>query len=295
MTLSRRRFLAISAAALTARPGRAAAPVRWQGRALGADARITLNAPPDAERAAIDEILRLIARVERAASLYDPASALSRLNRDGQLSPVPDDLSGLLALADRVHRATGGRFDPTVQPLWQALAFGGDVAAARARVGWDRVAFDGDRVRLGPGQALTLNGIAQGWATDRAADALARRGFGAALIDVGEIRALGGPWRIGVEDPATGPLGTRTLDGTAIATSSPGALTLGAETHILDPLGGRPIWATVSATADRAALADAVSTAACLMSAEAIAAARARLPGLGPVLLADAAGNVRTI
>ena len=292
---TRRRFLAISAAALAARPAAAAAPVRWRGIALGAEASVTLHGDPDAARAALDEVTAILREVEALYSLHDPASALSRLNRDGRLAPVPPDFARLLDLADAAHRATGGRFDPTVQPLWRALAEGGDTARARAALGWDRVARGADAVRLDPGQALTLNGIAQGWATDRVTDALARRGFVRALVDIGEVRALGGPWRVGVEDPDFGPLGTRTLDGTAIATSSPGALRLGAGTHILDPLGGAPLWSTVSVAADRAALADALSTAACLMTAGDIAAARDRLPGVGRILLVDPAGDLRTI
>ena len=76
-----------------------------------------------------------------------------------------------------MHRATGGAFDPSVQPLWQALARGGDVEAARALTGWERVTI-GQDITLAPGQALTFNGIAQGFATDVVTDLLASRGFG---------------------------------------------------------------------------------------------------------------------
>ena len=237
MTLSRRRFLAISAAMLGAGPARSAAtPARWRGVALGAEAEITIHGP-GAERA-LAEALALVRAVEAEFSLYDPGSALSRLNRAGRLAPSPT-FAELLGLVDRVHAATGGAFDPTVQPLWEALARGGSLGPARAAVGWERVRLGGGEVRLGAGQALTFNGIAQGFATDAVADMLEARGFGRALVDIGEHRALGGPWRVGLADPVAGYLGTRTLDMGAIATSSPDALRLGLEGHILDPRGGR--------------------------------------------------------
>ena len=57
---TRRRFLAISAAALAAPPAAAAAPVRWQGIAFGAEASVTLHGDPDAARAALDEVTAIL-------------------------------------------------------------------------------------------------------------------------------------------------------------------------------------------------------------------------------------------
>ena len=41
------------------------------------------------------------------------------------------------------------------------------------------------------GAAITLNGIAQGYATDRVVDVLRARGLSTTLVNMGEIRALG--------------------------------------------------------------------------------------------------------
>ncbi|MCR8547559.1 FAD:protein FMN transferase [Salipiger sp. P9] len=292
MTLTRRRFLSISAAALCAGPALAMSPARWRGVALGAEAEITLHGPGAGDALAA-AVVRLRA-VERCFSLYDPGSELSRLNRVGRLRPS-EEFRALVSMAETVHRATDGAFDPSVQPLWQALALGGDVDAARAVVGWDRVA-QGREIVLGPGQALTFNGIAQGFATDAVAELLAARGFDHALVDAGEFRVLGGPWRLGLADPAQGYLGTRTLTGAAVATSSPGALMLGDTGHILDPRGqGGARWSTVSVEAERAALADAFSTACCLMAAEEIRQAAKALPGIRRVTLVNRDGDLRTV
>ena len=115
-------------------------------------------------------------------------------------------------------------------------------------------------------------------------------------MNIGEHRALGGPWRLGLSDPAAGYLGTRTLADGAIATSSPAALRLGMGGHILDPRGLRaPLWSTASVEAESAALADALSTACCLLEPDEIRRAMAALPRIRRVTLVDGEGRLRTL
>ncbi|MBP1804856.1 FAD:protein FMN transferase [Rubellimicrobium aerolatum] len=263
--MRRRRFLSILAAAALA-PG---LPRAQESRiALGAEARMTLYGPPAVTARARGRAWEEIVRIERVFSLHDPASALARLNAAGRLDAPPPELLEVLALAAQLHTATGGRFDPTVQPLWLAHAGGGDVEAARRLVGWDGVAATPEAVTLRAGQALTLNGIAQGYATDRVTAVLAEEGLTHALVEMGEFRALSGPFRLGVEDPEHGRLGQVTLVDRACATSSPGAMTLpDGAAHILDPRGAGPVWSTVTVTAPTAAVADGLSTALCLTPA----------------------------
>ncbi|MCA8883509.1 MAG: FAD:protein FMN transferase [Rhodobacteraceae bacterium] len=301
MTVTRRRVLAIAAswagAALV--PGAAVARSHWQGRALGADASLVLDGPEDRAQAVLSDLRGLLEHVETQFSLHDPRSALARLNRTGVLHDPHPDFSALLDLAGRLHAATGGRYDPTVQPVWAALAEGRDPAAARASVGWYRVLRTPDAIRLGRGQALTLNGLAQGFATDLAAALLDRHGLQKGLINLGEYAARGGPWRIGVEDPDYGMVLTRTLNGTAIATSSPGALRFGSgQGHILDPHGAAPpVWSTVTVEAAHAAVADGLSTAACLADAQTLSrfmTRHAAVFGVTRLTAIDSDGNVRT-
>ncbi len=114
--------------------------------------------------------------------------------------------------------------------------------------------------------ALTLNGIAQGYVADRVAALLAGHGLTRALIDTGEMVALpDGDWPVQLE--AGGNLALRNR---ALATSAPLGMTFGGDgvtSHILDPRTARPVlstWRVVSVSAPSAALADALSTAACL-------------------------------
>lgn len=264
--MRRRRLLQIVAAAVLAP---AAARSDETRIALGAEARMTLHGPPEVTSRARLRAWAEMARIERIFSLHDPASALSRLNAAEHLDAPPPELVEVLTLAGRLHEATGGRFDPTIQPLWLAHAKGGDLAAARAVLGWDGVAISPDAITLRPGQALTLNGIAQGYATDRVTQVLAAEGLHHALVEIGEFRALSGPFRLGVEDPEFGRLGQLTLSDGACATSSPAAMVLpDGSGHILDPAGRAPVWSSVTVAAPTAALADGLSTALCLASAE---------------------------
>ncbi|WP_425102083.1 FAD:protein FMN transferase [Tropicibacter sp. S64] len=290
--MNRRRFLTLSAAFACA-PHIAIADV-WRGQALGADVSVSLQGPKEAVQAALADIPAWLEDVETHFSLYRPDSRLSRLNRTGRLV-APGLFRGLLDQADRAHRLTNGLFDPTVQPLWDALAQGRDPEPARTLIGWDRVrhGFSGE-IHLGPGQELTFNGIAQGYATDLIRGALRKRGFTQALVNIGEFAALGGPYRLGVSDPVFGLQGHVTLTESAVATSSPGALRLGDQGHILGPHGERPLWSTVTIEATEAAVADALSTAAVFMPLPRLRQLKsdARLRRL---IVIDTEGNLRTI
>lgn len=303
-TATRRRCIgivaAVSAAALApallhhAKAAAATAPVtHWQGVALGADAQLQIVHP---DRKLAEQLVRQavaeVRRLEQVFSLYRDDSALVRLNRAGALRDAPADLTRLLDTTLEFSATTGGAFDPTVQPLWELYADairagrpmprGPALRAVLARVDWRDVHLDGGDIRLGrPGMQLTLNGIAQGYITDRVADLLRDAGLHHVLVDMGEVRALAPPqarpWRVGLagDDEARTPLATLELHDRAVSTSSGSGAVLDARTglnHIFDPRTGlSPTrWRSVSVQAASATTADALSTAFCLMDAPAI-------------------------
>src|SRR5262249_51459643 len=110
--------------------------------------------------------------LEDVLSLYRPQSQICRLNREGILKqPHPDILTVVRSALDW-SRLTDGAFDPTVQPLWPLYASGkppssAELKIARRLVNWRQVHLDATQIRLAPGQQITLNGIAQGFAADR--------------------------------------------------------------------------------------------------------------------------------
>lgn len=309
----RRRFLAIGAAAagLSLLPHRLRAAdvdVRlWRGVALGADASLAIAHPDPAEA---DRLIALsleeVARLERVFSLYRPDSALRRLNRDGVLEAPPVDLVRLLAEAASFGRSTGGAFDPTVQPLWQLHAGhfsrpGADpagppaaaVQAARALVDVRALRVSADRIGFARrGMAVTLNGIAQGYVTDRVTERLKAEGMDRVLVDMGELRALGShpsgrPWTVGLADPADPDRNAGTLellDG-ALATSGGYGTRFdeaGRFTHLFDPASGTCAahWLAVTVQAADATTADALSTALAVVAEDRVPAILAAYPGV---------------
>ncbi len=319
---TRRRFIAIAAAVaglpLAALPaGAAQAPLhRWSGIALGAKAEIALH-DPDAARARrlIAACVAEIDRLEDVFSLYRPESAICRLNRAGRLAAPPLELVALLAEARAYAERTDGAFDVTVQPLWRLYAAHfaragadargpGEAALARVRALVDHRALEIDaaEVRFArPGMAITLNGIAQGFITDRVAALLRDAGMTDVLLDIGECRALGRhpdgrPWRIGLRRAAEPESVARTIalaDG-AVATSAGSASPFepsGRWHHLFDPATGRPAQAAgqVSVIAPSATMADALSTALAVSLPARVAAIAARFPGID--VLSDAAAG----
>ena len=309
--LNRRRFIEIAAStgvACLLAPGRAAAStplVRWTGVSMGAGTSITLAHGAKAEATSIIEAARVeMKRLEMIFSLYRSDSALSRLNRDGRLDLPPFELVSLLSSVDGLNEATAGTFDPTVQPLWQAYARHferadadpdgpetGSLTAARALTGWCHVAYDTASIGFSrPGMALTLNGIAQGFVTDRIADLLRAKGLENVLVNVGEIRALGRhpaghPWRAGLAERGDAAVEERIdITESALATSAPLGTVLnsgGRTAHIIDPATGQPAgrWRRVSVLGPSATIADGLSTAFSLMQAEAVQASLRCYPG----------------
>jgi FAD:protein FMN transferase len=259
--------------------------LHWQRRALlGFGTTLSLHAAHEGERRlelALDAAIATLRRIEAQMSLFDPGSALSRLNRDGVLHAPPAELLELLQIASGVSRASDGAFDVTVQPLWQVFAAAQregrlpearDVERARALIGWQGLELSPQRLRLRrPGMAVTLNGIAQGYAADRVRRVLAGHGVRHALIDAGEFamlgrNAAGGRWTLGIADPRAEAtlLARLRADGRCVATSADNATSFSSDHrhhHIFDPLTGYspPGLASVTVAATSGAIADALT------------------------------------
>lgn len=251
--------------------------VEKAARALGSRVSITaLHEDPRAAERAIDGAFGELERVEEVMSLYRPHSQLSRLNRDGLLENPHPYLVTVLRAAEGMSRASGGAFDATVQPLWELYAGGripdrAALAEATRQVDWRRVELSDSRIRIRG--RLTLNGIAQGFAADRVQAALAEGGVRHALVDTGEIGALGrredgAPWTVGIQHPreADAYAALAGLDGRFMATSGDYATRFSEDfrhNHIVDPRTGlSPVeFSSVTVLARTGMEADALSTA----------------------------------
>ena len=259
--------------------------------ALGAEVSITLSHGDAAvaERALTAAFAEL-RRVDSIMSLYRPDSQVSRLNALGTLRDPHPYLLNILRAAETMARRSEGAFDITVQPLWSicdAASRRGEspdparIADAVRRIDWRQVDVSPDRIRLlRDGGAMTLNGIAQGFAADRALEALRRQGIQHALVNSGEVGTLGGKadgedWRIGVQHPRREDafLCLAKLRGRCLSTSGDYATSFRPdrrEHHIFDPRTGRSpqVFSSVSVAARTATEADALSTAVFVLGAE---------------------------
>jgi len=279
----------------------------WRGTVLGAVGTIQLHHPdPSEARRLVHLALAETRRLEGIFSLYRPDSALVTLNRQGALVTPPADLVRLLQESLGFAELTGGAFDTTIQPLWRLLYEhfaqpGADpagppadiMAAALQRVGCEHLRLSRDRIALArPGMAVTLNGIAQGYITDRITELLRAEGIAQTMVDLGEVRVLGTrpdgqPWQVGLENPDAPGQPWKTLDlvDRAVATSGGYGLVFDAAgrfSHILDPRTGRSAhrYRSISVVAPDATTADALSTAFTLIPEPAMEAVLARRPDI---------------
>lgn len=300
---SRRRFLRICAASAALGAigpmAKASEPVTstWRGMVFGGLASIELR---HSDHARVRRVLPMaMAEIERLGSimsLYRADSALVQLNRQGHLGAAPADLVSVLSRARALGDLSQGRFDVSVQPLWQVYAehfsaprpdpAGPDPDLVRRRaesVDYRSLEVEASAVRLArPGMAVTLNGIAQGYITDRIVDLLKNEGFEHVLADLGELRALGRaavdrPWRTIIRNPLSGhddgieiELGNQ-----ALATSGSYGFRFDAAGrfhHLFDPRSGTcpQRYASVSVLAPDATTADALATACNLMPPDSI-------------------------
>jgi thiamine biosynthesis lipoprotein len=226
---------------------------------------------PVALRAAGEEALEEIDRLEAQLSLYRPGSELARLNREAHERPVrvTPGLFRLLTRALELSRATHGAFDITVAPLVRCWGFMGGtgtgvvpaaeaLADARAKVGSEHIALDAGRLTVQftrAGVMLDLGAIGKGHAVDRAAAVLRAAGVGSALIHGGTSTSMalgrqpdGTTWKVAVispnQDSSAKPLTVVELENESLSVSAVWgrSFRIGDKTygHIIDPRTGAP-------------------------------------------------------
>jgi thiamine biosynthesis lipoprotein len=241
---------------------------------------IVLHESEETGRKALDAAFAELEVVEAAMSVYRPQSQISRLNREGECKdPHPYFVQCMKAAVDMSKRSDGA-FDCSVQPLWDlytaakkknALPGDAEIETARKLVDWKKIEVSDSKIKIEKGMGVTLNGIAQGYAADRCADALKKNGIAHALVNAGEINAIGAkadahPWSVGIQHPRQKDafIGLANLDGLCLATSGDYETFFTPDFvyhHIFDPATGRsPLtFSAVSIVAASATDADALT------------------------------------
>ncbi|NPA43050.1 MAG: FAD:protein FMN transferase [Chlorobi bacterium] len=195
---------------------------KMTGRALGTTYHIRVQGKGEPlER---KDIENLIADLNRSLSTYISSSLISRINR-GDTLKADIHFRRVFEAADRIYRASGGIYDPTVGILVNAWGFGPGkripgldtmphkVDSLRRFVGWNLVSIDsaGYVRKEHPAVFLDFNSIAKGYIIDRIGDLIASKGYENYLVELGgEVLARGSniregrPWLVAVDYPLPG-------------------------------------------------------------------------------------------
>jgi thiamine biosynthesis lipoprotein len=201
-------------------------------------------------------------RIEQKFSRYRNDSVVHAINHgDGAAVAVDEETARLLRYAGQCYELSEGRFDITSGVLRKAWSFNGAevtpdralIASLCARVGWERVRFDGASVRLERGMEIDLGGIGKEYAADRVADLVTGATGASVMVNLGgDIRVISAgvalhSWKIGIEDPSRDgrAVGELEMWSGAVATSGDArrfCLIDGVRaSHILDPHTGWPV------------------------------------------------------
>jgi thiamine biosynthesis lipoprotein len=258
-------------------------------------------------RAAGEEALDEVERLEAQLSLYRSSSEISDLNARAASGPVAVDprLFRLLQRAKWLSEQTDGAFDITVGPLVRCWGFAGgtgkmcdpeELARAQEAVGMHRVELDEEAFTVhftSPGVTLDLGAIGKGYALDRAADLLREAGVTSALLHGGTstVVGLGAPpdmdyWSVAIQHPIrpSEPVATVRLRDRALSVSAVHGKAFEAEGrllgHVIDPRSGHPVaGAQLAAVSTPSATdSDALSTALLVLGERWLPVLRERFP-----------------
>ena len=256
-------------------------------------------------RAAGEEALQEIRRLEAQLSFYRPTSDVSTINAHAANYPVTVEprLFELLSTAKKIHDQTAGAFDITIGPLMRCWGFVNNTAyvpppdaldAARSLTGMHLVHLDDVHRTVSferPGVQIDLGGIGKGYAIDEAIASLVENGVTSALLHGGTstMYALGHPpnapaWNAALPSPiSTGDhpdaehvLAVVPLSNASLSSSAPSGKSFfvnGQEYgHVIDPRSGYPVngAALTAVVASSAMKSDALSTALLVKGVEAV-------------------------
>jgi thiamine biosynthesis lipoprotein len=245
-------------------------------------------------RAASEEALDEVDRVENQLSLFRPHTDVARINAGAAYGPVRviPEVFRLIERAVAWSRATEGAFDITAGAWMRAWGFheSGAPLAEEAISGARLLELDPGAftVRFArPGMRLDLGAFGKGYALDRAADLLREAGVTSALLHGGtsSIFAIGTPpecaaWKVALPTGEAVALREESLSVSATwgRTREVGGIRRG---HVIDPRCGEPVPGPrmAAVACPLAANSDALSTALLVLGPEGRESIRLAMPG----------------
>lgn len=277
------------------------------------------------DKPAINAAFEEIKKIEKIANNFDPASEISRFNRDGQIK-ASENLLAMVKESLKYNAVSAGAFDITINPvvaLWKErirksqdervrlgdLPTQEEIKDKLRLVGSDKIIINEDESTITfkePGMSIDLGGIAKGYAVDKAIARLKEQGISSAMVNAGgNMYCLGKKgnrkWRIGIQHPRKPQelLFTLELENEAVATSGDYQQYFIADgkrySHIIDPKTGYPVnnnVISVTITAPAAAEADGLSTAVFVLGKEKGEALVKNITGVEARIIEEGSQNV---
>jgi thiamine biosynthesis lipoprotein len=168
-------------------------------------------------KAVFDEMRRLDAEM----TTWTPTGETAKINAAAGVKPVKvsDEEFEVIERAVDVSKHSGGVFDITVEAfrgLWKfdedmdgSLPDPADVKKRLEKIGWKDIVLDKKAKTVylrRKGMAITLGGIAKGYAVDKCVALLKKRGFTDFMVQAGGDMYIAGskgpePWVVGIRDP----------------------------------------------------------------------------------------------
>lgn len=223
---------------------------------------------PASLRAAAEEALTEVERIESRLSLFRPSSEIARVNAHAarEAVRVSPEVFTLLAHAQRLSTETGGTFDITMAPLLRCWGMLGkstghvptadELSTVRAICGMNLITLDRANFTVSfarEGVMIDLGAIGKGYAVEKAAEILQDAGVTSALIHGGTstVYAIGAPpdldaWRVAIDHPpsTTNLLASVALRDESISISAVSGKCFVANDrtfgHVIDPRTGEP-------------------------------------------------------
>ncbi len=256
----------------------AAAPgkLTYQDHAMGTNVSVWFWTEREADAAkAAEAMFGEMKRLDRELTTWLPDSDLSKINTAAGERPVQvsDETIVVIQRALDVSRRSNGVFDITVQAfhgLWKfdedmdyTLPDQAEVKQRLALIGWSDIVVNKAKRTVflkRKGMAITLGGIAKGYAVDKCVALLKGKGFTDFMVQAGGDMYVAGskgkdPWTVGIRDPR-GPkesmFALAPVKDHSFSTSGDyerGFVKDGVRYHhILDPRTGQPARASRSVT-----------------------------------------------
>jgi FAD:protein FMN transferase len=293
----------------------AAAQVERARLAMGSELKLTAwTSDEPTALATFEEVFTEFDRLESLLSVWREGSDVQRLNAAAGLHPVPVSAETIevLGIARQVGDWTEGKFDVTfaaLSDLWKfdhdqdnSIPSRADIQQRLPLIDYRQVEFDaaaGTAFVRRKEMRVHFGGIGKGYAVDRAAALLRRRGLRDFMVQAGGDMYVAGRhgermWRLGIQDPrAPGGSSFASIDLTDATFSTSGDyerffIKDGRRYHhILDPDRGEPATGCRSVTivSDRAVLADGLSTGVFVLGPEKGMALIERLPEVEGVIV----------